>query len=151
MEALCASFIRSKSSWRPERETFGRSSFHVLCPWWDHRTDKALSFVKQVQRSCLFHSSKTSRNLEKVISLFFFKLINSKRSPKRGLHFEVLTEEQRVDDDETSFATQKQKYVAVVLMVKTQVAEHLVYFESQSFYKKVFAGMFIVHSSCLDQ
>jgi hypothetical protein len=26
-----------------------------------------------------------------------------------------------------------------------------VYFESQSFYKKVFAGMFIVHSSCLDQ
>ncbi len=56
-----------------------------------------------------------------------------------------------MDGDETSFATQKQMHVAVVLMVKTQVAEHLVYFESQSFSKKVFAGMFIVYSSCLDQ
>jgi hypothetical protein len=77
----------------------------------------------------LVYRTKTSCNLEKVISLFF-KLINRKKSPKRGLHFEVLTEEQRVDGDETSFATQKQMHVAVVLMVKTQVAEHLVYFET---------------------
>jgi hypothetical protein len=61
--------------------------------------------------------------------LFFFKLIDRKKSPKRG-YFEVLTQEQRVDGDETSFGTQKQMHVAVVLMVKTQVAEHLVYFET---------------------
>jgi hypothetical protein len=78
----------------------------------------------------LIYRTKTSCNLEKVISLFFFKLINRKKSPNRGLHFEVLTEEQRVDGDETSFATQKQMHVAVVLMVKTQVAEQLVYFET---------------------
>ncbi len=35
-----------------------------------------------------------------------------------------------MDGDETSFATQKQMHVAVVLMVKTQVAEQLVYFET---------------------
>jgi hypothetical protein len=47
MEDLCASFVRFKSFYRLEKETFG-SSLHILFPWWDHGTNKGLSFVKEV-------------------------------------------------------------------------------------------------------
>lgn len=48
MEGLCASFVRFKSFYKLEKETFGMSSFHILFPWWDHRRNKAPSFVKEV-------------------------------------------------------------------------------------------------------